>query len=78
MTWSIEALSVEVRYDSEWDFVTGEPISIDIKVAVPGGQELAKVSCSLARAEELAESIRQAVDIAKRYRKGIAQRHEEG
>lgn len=63
-----EALSVEVRYDSDRE-PTGEPITIGITDSQ--GREVASVPCSLELAEQLAESLRQATDFAKRVRNGM-------
>lgn len=68
MSQSIETFSVEVRYDSNWE-VVGEPITIAITNYK--GEKVAHVTCSPERAEQLAESLQQAADVAKRVRKGM-------
>jgi len=68
MSQSIEMLSVEVCYDSGRE-PTGEPITIGI--TDDQGREVASVTCSPERAEQLAESLRQSADVAKRVRKGV-------
>ena len=68
MSQSFETFSVEVRYDSDWEWV-GEPVTLAITDYK--GEKVANITCTPERAEQLAESLQQAADLAKRVRKGM-------
>ncbi|MAP35676.1 MAG: hypothetical protein CME75_07885 [Halomonas sp.] len=68
MVHSFETLSIETRYDSDWE-VTGEPVSLIVTDYM--GKEVAHIIFSPEDAEQVAESLQQAADVAKRVCTGM-------
>lgn len=65
MIHSFETLSIETRYDSDWE-VTGEPVSLIVTDYM--GEKVARIIFSPEDAEQVAEGLRQAADFAKQMR----------